>query len=288
VFRAIRCLAVVSALAIFAGSGVAMAQAPTPGPIPSSPTQVENPGLAPAAPLVSDPEYKLGDGDIVDIVVIGSNDFNTRTRVSADGAVLLPLLGAIPARGETPASLASLIAGALKKGGYFAAPVVRVELAGIRSRYVTVLGAVSTPGLIPLDRSYRLSEMMARVGGRMGTGSGYVVLTPAGGPSKRFRLSELATGSGADDPIIQPGDKIYVPPVDDEVFYVTGEVKKPGEQSIQPNLTVRIALAIAGGVSENGSEKKVSIVRAGEKLKGVNLDTKVMPGDVLSFGARVF
>lgn len=284
--RKIRDLAVAGVALLLATSGTALAQTPTGEPTPAP----VNPTAAPAtAPLVSDPEYRLGDGDIIDVMVVGSSDFNTRGRVSNDGAILLPLVGAIAARGDTPAGLADKVGAALKKGGYYPNPVVRVELAGIRSRYVTVLGAVGSPGLIPLDRSYRLSEIIARVAGRAGGGGAdYVILTPTTGEGHRYKISDLATKGGADDPIVQAGDKIYIPPLDNEVFYFTGEVKKPGPQAMSPELTLRIALAVAGGVTENGSEKKFSIVRKGEKLKGATLETKLEPGDIVTFGAKMF
>lgn len=285
--RKIRDLAVAGVTFFFAATTCAMAQTPTVAGDDTMPAPAAAAGAAPTPGLVSDPEYRLGDGDIVDVMVVGSGDFNTRGRVSADGALLLPLIGAIPARGDTPAGLAAKVADALKKGGYYQSPVVRVELAGIRSRYVTVLGSVSSAGLLPLDRSYRLSEIIARVG-KSPSGASYVILTPASGEPRRYSIADLATKGGLDDPVVQSGDKIYVPPADDELFYMTGEVKKPGPSILTPNLTIRVALAMSGGVTENGSEKKVSLVRKGQKVKGANLETKVEAGDVITFGAKLF
>ena len=38
---------------------------------------------------------------------------------------------------------------ALQKRGFFTQPIVEVQVVSYASRYVTVLGAVGTPGLIP-------------------------------------------------------------------------------------------------------------------------------------------
>jgi polysaccharide export outer membrane protein len=130
--------------------------------------------------------------------------------------------------------------------------------------------------------------MLARVGGKTSGGAGYVVLTPAQGEAKRFQISGLATGTGAEDPIVNAGDKIFIPSIEDEVFYISGEVKNPGPQPTTPNTTVRIALARSGGVTENGNEKKVTVVRAGKKLPRANLETVIEPGDVITIGARLF
>ncbi len=266
---------------------VTQAQAQTPA-APATQSEVMTSAAPSTATLVSDPEYTLGDGDVIDLMVVGSADFNTRARVASDGAIVLPLIGPVVARGLTPSSLSKKVADALKKGAFFADPIVRVELSGIRSRYATVLGFVGTPGLIPLDRPYKLSEIMARVGGRGGGGASYVIVTSAEGVSKRFTLAGMSTGGGPDaDPTIVTGDKIYVPPAEDEVIYLSGEIRNPGAMAAS-GYTVRIAVAKAGGISENGNEKKISIVRKGVKLKKATMETVLEPGDVVTIGARLF
>lgn len=275
------------ALCVLLGFATAAA-AQDPGAAAGHPSSPPPSSAAPSTPLVSDPDYVLGQGDVVGVMVVGSPEFNTRSRVSNDGTVVLPLIGQIQAAGLSQAALAGKVSEALKKGGYYASPIVRVELLGIQSRYVTVLGNVGQPGLLPLDRNYRLSEIVARVGGRTAAGADFVVLTPANGEPKKYAISNLATGGSEEDPVVSPGDKIYIPPAENEVVYLNGEVRSPGAYAIQKDMTVRIALAKAGGVSENGSEKKVKLVRDGKRLEDANLETKVQPGDVITFGARLF
>ncbi len=275
------------ALCVLLGFATAAA-AQEPGAAAAQPSSTPPSSAAPSTPLVSDPDYVLGQGDVVGVMVVGSPEFNTRSRVSNDGTVVLPLIGQIQAAGLSQAALAGKVSEALKKGGYYASPIVRVELLGIQSRYVTVLGNVGQPGLLPLDRNYRLSEIVARVGGRTAAGADFVVLTPANGEPKKYAISNLATGGSEEDPVVSPGDKIYIPPAENEVVYLNGEVRSPGAYAIQKDMTVRIALAKAGGVSENGSEKKVKLVRDGKRLEDANLETKVQPGDVITFGARLF
>ncbi len=68
-------------------------------------------------------------------------------------------------------------------------------------------------------------------------------------------------------------------------FYISGEVTKPGGYPFQPGLTVRRAIALAGGLTERASEKKITIThdQAPEKpLKDINLDTPLLPGDAVS------
>jgi polysaccharide export outer membrane protein len=235
-----------------------------------------------------DASYALGPGDAVEISLVGRSDFLNRVRVSTDGSILLPLIGRIKAEGRTVLELGDDVRQALIKGGFYADPVVRADVVSISSRYATVLGAVGSPGLLPLDRNYHLSEVLARVGGRGGAGADYVVLTHAGGESKKYSVNDLATGGNDKDPIVQPGDKIFVPSGEAQMFYVSGMVNSPGGYPASEGMTVRMAIARGGGVNENGSEKKVTLVRNGKELKGVKLEDPVLPGDVLKIGERLF
>jgi polysaccharide biosynthesis/export protein len=239
--------------------------------------------------LAGDRQYTLGVGDVIEIALVGRSDFNGRVRIGTDGAVLLPYLGAVPATNRTPGQLADEIRASLEKGGYFSSPVVRVDVVAVASRYVTILGAVGSPGLMSLDRRYRLSEILARAGGKSDLGVDYVVLTTETGGSKQYKVSDLATGNMEQDPYVSSGDKIYVPAAKAEVFYINGQVTTPGSFPVTEGMTVRMALALAGGLTEQGSDKKVKINRKGVKLKGVKLDkTIVEPSDILTVGERLF
>jgi polysaccharide export outer membrane protein len=267
-----------AAVALLACAGTASAQAAFPASAPQA-----------AAHLASDTTYALGSGDVIEVSLVGRADYNGRAKVQADGTVLLPLIGAVPAVGQTPAQLAESVRSALQKGGFFPNPEVHVEVAQVSSRYATVLGFVATPGLIPLDREYRLSELIARVGGRASGGADYVQLTRRDGTSQRYDLADLAMAGRDKDPVVQSGDKLYVPAGETQVFYLTGQVKAPGAYATMPEMTVRMALARGGGVGDNGSENRVKIIRHGEPVRDVKIDvTKIEAGDVISVGERLF
>jgi polysaccharide export outer membrane protein len=163
---------------------------------------------------------------------------------------------------------------------------VKVEVTAFGSRYVTVLGNFGAPGLVPIDHPYRLSEIVARVGGIKDGGADYVVYRPRHGDERKIKISDLATGDVKDDPYVSPGDKIYNPPVD--LVYVSGQVKGPGAFAITPGMTVRMALARGGGLTDIGSYKHVALTRDGVKQGRVDLDAPVKPGDVLVVGERLF
>jgi polysaccharide export outer membrane protein len=255
-----------------------------------TPTPASGDTTAPAgsSAVIVDQAFVLGVGDVVDVGVIGRNDFNTRQRVTTEGTIVLPLLGRVKAVGLTTSELAQQTQDALAKGGFYSNPVVRVEITGVASRYATVLGNVGTPGLLPLDRAYHLSDIIAKVGAHTGEGASTVVLTRADGTSKKYSMEDLATGAGGADPVIMAGDKIYVPAATSEVFYLSGQVKNPGSIPITKEMTVREAIAKGGGLTDMGSDKKVKIFRKNVEVKGVKLDTLIEPGDIIQVGERLF
>jgi polysaccharide biosynthesis/export protein len=272
-------------LAMFAMAGAHAQLAEQPGQATSVQAQPQA-SVAPAAPV--DSSYILGAGDVVEVGLVGRGDFTSHVRVSTDGTILLPLIGHLKASDRTVIELADDVRAALIKGGFYADPVVRADVVGISSRYVTVLGNVGTPGLLPLDRNYRLSEILAKVGGRGGSGAPYVLLTRAGAKTERFSIDKLAAGSEDDDPIVHAGDKIFIPTAEAEVFYISGEVKTPGAFPVSEKMSIRMAIARGGGVTENGSENKVTLVRDGKEVKKVSLEDQVKVGDIIKIGERLF
>jgi polysaccharide export outer membrane protein len=241
---------------------------------------------APASGDIAPQNYILGTADIVEVSVLGRPDFTTKDRIGEDGTIRVPFLGTVTAANKTAAQLADELGKALDSGGFFAHPIVNVDISSFASRYVTVLGDFGSPGLVPVDRAYRLSEIVARVGGVKEGAADYVVFRPHMGEERHISIQALATGDLKDDPYVSPGDKIYSP--DAELFYVSGQVKSPGAFPMRSNLTFRMAISRGGGVTDAGSFKSIQVTRAGAKLSHVDLDSAVMPGDVIVIGERLF
>ncbi|KRB42689.1 polysaccharide biosynthesis/export family protein [Phenylobacterium sp. Root700] len=247
------------------------------------------PPIAPIpSPSVSQPdggtEYVLGPEDVIDVEIVGQPD-KTRARVYTDGTIQLNLVGKLVASGKTPKELGGEIARALKGGGFYANPAVNVEVSNYASRYVTVLGAVASPSLVPINRAYRLSEILARVGGVQANAADFLIVRPEKGAERRYMIADLSAGDSSQDPYVTPGDKIFAPVA--EVFYISGQVVSPGTFPVRSDLTVRQAIARAGGLTPSGSDKKVEVNRGGKKVKLAG-DAKIEPGDVLIVGERLF
>src|SRR3569833_708649 len=137
-----------------------------------------------AQPTAVQRNYVLGSGDVVQVEVLGQADFGTpRVKIAPDGTIPLPVIGTIQAGGLTTQQLAAAVRNKLVAAQYYNNPTVNVDIATYASRYVIVLGDVAQPGLVPIDRPYRVSYILARVGGLKDNAADYVVLSPVASPS---------------------------------------------------------------------------------------------------------
>lgn len=75
-----------------------------------------------------------------------------------------------------------------------------------------------------------------------------------------------------------------------EWFYVTGFVMKPGAYALQPEMTVQMGIAIAGGLTERGSNRGIRIARMvdGQRVDiDVELSTIVQANDTILVRQRL-
>lgn len=272
---------ITAALAASLTVSTAFAQVPPPPRAPAAP--------APAAPAAKGTSvadgYVLGPTDLVEVTVLGRDEFKPRVQVQADGTIQLPFIGTMKAADLTVLQLREAVRSALVSGGYYAAPIVNVAVVNYASRYAIVLGEVQSPGLVPVDRAYRVSEIIARVGGTK-PGADTVTLVTAAGETTTLNVNAIATSGPDGDPIVNPGDKLFVPPA--KTFYIYGQVTQPGTYPIDKDMTLRKALARGGGLTELGSEKKVKLFRDGKEIKNFDPAAPIKDGDVIVIGERFF
>ena len=74
-------------------------------------------------------------------------------------------------------------------------------------------------------------------------------------------------------------------------FYILGEINSPGSYAYVSGLTIRQAVAIAGGFTRRARESPVVVIRDtkdGREIVEVNLDEPVLPGDTIEIKRRLF
>ena len=75
------------------------------------------------------------------------------------------------------------------------------------------------------------------------------------------------------------------------LYYIKGEVKRPGGYSYVDGLTVAKAVALAGGYTVRASESSISLVRESDPevpLESVKSNTTIRPGDIITVGESFF
>jgi polysaccharide biosynthesis/export protein len=113
-------------------------------------------------PVAYDSAYRLDAGDKLRIVVYGQEGLTNTYAIDAGGAITMPLIGSVPARGRTPAGLASEITGKLRNG-YIRDPSVAVEIESYRPFFI--LGEVAAPGQYPYVPNMSVESAVAIAGG---------------------------------------------------------------------------------------------------------------------------
>lgn len=251
-------------------------------------------------------EYRLGTGDLIEISVFGVEDFNYSVRIGSSGTITLPSVGPVVAQDKTAAQLAGDLAKAMD-GTLFRDPQVTVTIKEFRTYPITVVGAVAKPGTVQMGADgLRLIDALAAAGGVSPLAGDSVVIQRSHEDEGvkpeiiRIGLDDLFNRSVATLNIaLEAGDLVSVPPApkaEGRVFYVIGEVVRPGVFNIPPGkrLYLTQAVAEAGGTLKTAKSKKGILVRYGEEgereelavnfddvLKGKRPDILVQERDVI-------
>ena len=120
------------------------------------------PAYAVPRPARYDASYHLDAGDKLRVVVYGQEGLTNSYAIDAGGAITMPLIGAVPARGLTPSGLAAQITGRLRNG-YIREPSVAVEIEAYRPFFI--LGEVAAPGQYPYVPNMTVESAVAIAGG---------------------------------------------------------------------------------------------------------------------------
>jgi len=251
--------------------------------------------LASTTCLAATKGYVMGPGDTVKIAVYQNPDMAVETRISEVGSVTFPLIGPVEIGGLTPAQAEIRIASLLKLGGFVPRAQVTIIVTQFRSRQVSVLGQVNRPGRYAIEEpSIRLTDVLAIAGGIAPTGAETVTVIRAGeNAEQRFEIDLLGLFDGptqAKNVELNHGDTVFVPRI--PVFYIYGEVQKPGAYRLERRMTVMQAVSLASGLTQRGSEKNLRIARraANGTAKSVtaSMEDYVLQDDVIYVKESLF
>jgi polysaccharide biosynthesis/export protein len=248
-----------------------------------------------AIPTAARATYLLGPGDVLKITVFKNTDLSLDVRVSDTGAIGYPLIGAVPVSGLTLAAAEKKIAKLLQDGGFVVNPQISILLTQGFSDLVSVIGDVNKSGRYSIEAAGgHVSGMLASAGGIAPTG-GEVIAISGERNGKPFRrdvdIAKMSSsGNAGDDIELEGGDTLFVRKA--PLFYIYGQVQKPGQYPLESGMTVMQALATGGGVTGKGTQRGIVRHRrdATGKVKeeSVNLDDDVQDKDVIYVKESLF
>jgi len=253
---------------------------------------------APAA-AEAPPPYRVGPGDVLEVVVDGRPDLSRLPTVQTTGSVWLPRAGQVEVRGLTTGEIAARLT-PLLAGEDLASPRVAVRVRDYQSQFVWVRGAVQRPGRKPLRSGTRLVDALLDAGGFQGGASGDVVVERPGGAfadGTRSASFHFAGTSATPEELEQLGLPLLAGDVItagvQRWVTVSGAVKRPGRHAFEDALTLSRAVEAAGGVLRAGSERVVVRRKGGETevdlgavRDGKAEDVQLAPGDEVVVRAR--
>ncbi len=162
----------------------------------------ESPGAGAAKPpggvIAVSPQYVLRQGDVVQVKVYQEEDLTSVSRIGRDGAITMPLIGAVKVVSNSLEEATVMIRDLLAKD-YLVNPQVTLNITEFSKRRFTVLGQVQRPGTfeMPADESVSLLQAIATAGGytRLGNPRKITVMRTVGKQNKVLPLDAEAMAS---------------------------------------------------------------------------------------------
>jgi len=158
--------------------------------------------------------YTIGEQDVLQIDVWKEKEISETVVVRPDGKIAIPLVNEIYVVGMTPLQLQQLLTEKLEP--FVNVPQVTVSVREISSRKVYVTGQVIHPGVLHINSTTTVYEIIAQAGGLrdFAKRKKIYVLRKVAGQEVRLPFNYDAFIKGQPngrDFVLQPGDSIIVP-----------------------------------------------------------------------------
>ncbi len=172
---------------------------PTAGPVDLPPPRATNQG-------------GVGAGDMIDIRVANAEELTGEYQVQDDGTIRFPWIGSVEVQGRSQGEISQEIETELANG-WLREPQVQVVIKTRENREFTVLGQVNEPGSYPYKDGLKLLQALSIAGGMNPLAQAKKVQltreTDAG--RETFEIDVSAIIGGREDPVLAPGDVVFVP-----------------------------------------------------------------------------
>ncbi|ACV35260.1 polysaccharide biosynthesis/export family protein [Accumulibacter sp.] len=221
------------------------------------------------------PEYRLGPGDIISIIVwdhpeltIPAGSFRTAeqagTVIADDGTIFFPYAGVLKVQGKTTSEVRTLLSARLAK--YIEKVQLDVRMVAFRSQQVYVVGEVAKPGIQQVtDIPMTILEAVNRAGGFTPEADYSRVLLTRRGTTYLVDIQAMYDyGATEQNALLEQGDIVNVSDRSYNKIFVLGEIAKPGSLVMnKKRSTLAEALSDAGYINQNTSDPRWIYVMRG-------------------------
>jgi len=185
-------------------------------------------------------------------------------RVGADGAIVLPIAGRVPATGKTLTQIEQEITAAYYPKYVKREPSVMARVSEPHTEKVRVLGAVKEPGVYALrSDEMTLVSAILKAGGIPEGGAASIRIRVSGQEAKEILLPVRGLNVPFADVELAGGEEIEIARFCPVGLTVVGLVKKPGFFTTEPDGTYNLAqaLAMAGGIDYQANPRYATVCR---------------------------
>jgi protein involved in polysaccharide export with SLBB domain len=215
-----------------------------------------------------DPDYRLGTGDEITLILTGEIEANWALEVTREGFIVIPDAGQVFVTGLRLSELADRLYAVL--GRTFSgvtrsaeAPIrFHVGLGRLRTSVVYVIGETVRPGAYSVSSVATALNALYLAGGPA-DGASFRTVEVRRRDSVRARLDlyeYLLRGETRGDLRLEHGDVVFLPVTGPRVT-VTGAVRRPAIYELRPSDRLSDVLAFAGGLRSSASSHRIQIDR---------------------------
>lgn len=219
-------------------------------------------------------KYILGQGDVIVLTPSNKENRPITNTINPDGMVNIENIGYIKASGKTIEDLEGEINEKIKK--VFSNLNYTLTIEKIENNRVLIWGDVVNQGAVNIFEKTTLIEAIAMAGGIKKDGEKnedkniICNITRKNGKKIALRISELIDYANRKNVKLINGDIIYISKNEDNIkVYVNGEVNNKGIIEKKDSMELLEVLMKAGGISKDGDENGIYIIRYAAKEKKV-------------------
>jgi len=226
--------------------------------------------LIPRKDIPVSPDYIIGPGDEVKILLWGRVNAQHNLIVDRDGNITIPQIGPLRVAGMRFAEMKNYLE---KQTNQIVGASINVTMGELKSIQVFVLGEVRKPGSYALDSFSTITTAILAAGGPTEIGSLRNIELKR--KDKTIVVMDfynfLLKGDKTQDKVLQSGDVVFIPTVGPLVG-VAGNVKRPAIYELKDKYDLMTLFDMAGGIIPSAYTQQIQVERIQKNERQIVVD----------------